>query len=290
MYRTYSVSRFLGLLLLDAFIFSVCGIFFLVFVSSADSREEAAVTLPVLMYHSVCNGEPTEYRVTPEQLESDLEWLSENGYKSVTAAEVTAYANSRGDLPEKPVMITFDDGYYNNLAYALPLLEKYDMTAVVSVVGEYTDKDAAADPHVPSYSYLTWGDIGELSDSGRVEIGAHTYAMHSLYSGRKGCGKLAGEYEQEYRDALSEDIRLQQKGFKEHLGYVPTVFAYPFGNVSRESVPVLRENGYLMTLTCRELPNRITRDPDCLYGIGRFNRSGLYSTEEYMSEIMGLSD
>ena len=188
MYRTYSVSRFLGLLLLDAFIFSVCGIFFLVFVSSADSREEAAVTLPVLMYHSVCNGEPTEYRVTPEQLESDLEWLSENGYKSVTAAEVTAYANSRGDLPEKPVMITFDDGYYNNLAYALPLLEKYDMTAVVSVVGEYTDKDAAADPHVPSYSYLTWEDIGELSDSGRVEIGAHTYAMHSLYSGRKGCG------------------------------------------------------------------------------------------------------
>ncbi len=285
MYRTFSVSRFFGLLLLDAFIFAVGGVFFLVFVSSADSRDEEAVTLPVLMYHSVCEGVPSEYVVTPEQLESDLQWLSQNGYKTVRAEEVIAYANSRGALPPKPVMLTFDDGYYNNLAYLLPLLEKYDMTAIVSVVGEYTDIDAAADPHVPTYSYLTWEDIRALADSGRVETGAHTYAMHSLYSGRKGCGKISSESEQDYRAALTEDIQLQRSGFTEHLGYAPTVFAYPFGNVSRESIPVLRENGYLMTLTCRELPNKITRDPNCLYGIGRFNRSGLYSTEEYMRKL-----
>ena len=63
------------------------------------------------------------------------------------------------------------------------------------------------------------------------------------------------------------------------------VFTYPFGAVSRESLPVIRENGFLMTLTCREKENYITRDPDCLYGIGRFNRSGLTSTEEYMRKI-----
>ena len=63
------------------------------------------------------------------------------------------------------------------------------------------------------------------------------------------------------------------------------MFTYPFGAVSRESLPVIRENGFLMTLTCRERANLITRDPDCLYGIGRFNRSGLTTTETFMRRI-----
>ena len=53
----------------------------------------------------------------------------------------------------------------------------------------------------------------------------------------------------------------------------------------RESLPVIRECGFLMTLTCGEQMNYITREPDCLYGIGRYNRSGLYSTDEYMAKL-----
>lgn len=63
------------------------------------------------------------------------------------------------------------------------------------------------------------------------------------------------------------------------------VFAYPFGSLCPESLPVLRDSGILMTLTCREGMNLITRDPDCLYGIFRYNRSGLLSTGEYMADL-----
>lgn len=293
MYRSYSVSRFFCLLLLDAVIFVLCAVFFIVgrsFFSAADSQPEEAVRLPVVMYHSVYGDSPSEYVVTPVQLENDLRWFSENGYKTVTAQQLIEYTQGRGSLPLKPVMITLDDGYYNNLAVLLPLLEKYDMTAVISVVGTYTDNNAAKDPHNPVYSYLTWEDINALAESGRIEFGNHTYDMHSLYSGRTGCSRRSDETEEEYRQALSEDISLLQREFTENTGLTPRIFAYPFGKVSPEGSPVIRENGFLMTLTCREKMNLITRDPNCLFGVGRFNRSGLYSTEEFMKMMTTEND
>lgn len=288
MYRSYSVSRFLWLLLADAVIFTFCAVFFFVgrcFFTSAEEEADKPIRLPVIMYHSVFGETPSEYVVTPTQLENDLRWLKTNGYTSVTAQQVIEYAAGSGSLPSRPVMITLDDGYYNNLTYLLPLLEKYDMNAVISVVGTYTDNDAACDPHIPCYSYLTWDDIMLLAGSDRVEFGNHTYDMHSLYSGRTGCMRVGNESEDEYRQALNSDITQLQQEFTANIGIAPRVFTYPFGAVSRESLPVLRENGFLMTLTCRERVNLITRDPDCLYGICRFNRSGFVSTAEFMRKI-----
>lgn len=291
MYGCCNVRRFFRLLALDAFIITICAIFFFVgkaLMSSAGSAEEAPVKLPVIMYHSVCGRAPSEYSVTPEQADSDLKWLRDNGYTTVTAEQVISYTRGKGVLPRKSVMITLDDGFYNNLSVLLPLLEKYDMTAVISVVGSYTDTDAVRDPHNEFYSYLTWENIAELQASGRIELGNHTYAMHSLKSGRVGCSRNKDETEDEYRSALMGDIDRLQRGFREQGLTEPIVFAYPFGGVSRESTPVLRDSGFLMTLTCRELPNYITRDPSCLYGIGRYNRSGLYSTEYFMDMVFGV--
>ena len=91
------------------------------------SAEEEAVELPVIMYHSICDKAPSDYSVTPEQVESDMRWLKEKGYTAVSAEQVIAYTENRGQLPEKPVMITADDGFYNNLSQLVPLLEKYDI-------------------------------------------------------------------------------------------------------------------------------------------------------------------
>lgn len=287
MYRCYNLKRFLNLLFLDAVIISICSVFFFLgknLLSSAGNKDDS-VFLPVIMYHSVYGDTPSEYIVTPEQLENDLSWLKKNNYSTVTAEQIISYTNGTGSLPEKCVMITLDDGFYNNLSVLLPLLEKYDMTALVSVVGSYTENNAVLDPHNPNYSYLTWEDITELKESGRIELGNHTYNMHSLKGERIGCSKNENETEDDYRKNLSEDILKLQNSFYENINSAPVVFTYPFGRVSKESLPVIRENGFLMTLTCRELPNYITHDPDCLYGIGRYNRSGLYSTEEYMSKL-----
>ncbi len=280
--RLHSIIQILS----TALIIFLIGAVIILWGKTLLTKAEEPVRLPVIMYHSIYTDTPTEYAVSPRQVESDLQWLKSNGYNTVTAEQVIAYTQNRGNLPENPVMITLDDGFYNNLSVLVPLLEKYDMTAVVSVVGSYIDNDAIKDPHNPKYSYLTWEDIEKLVESDRIEIGNHTYNMHSLYDGRIGCSRNNDESEEEYRKAISEDFQRLQGEIRENIGFYPVVFTYPFGSVSRESLPVIRDSGFLMTLTCREQENYITRDPQCLYGIGRYNRSGLYSTEEYMAKIM----
>ena len=287
MYYCQNVKNFIIKTFLCLAVFTA--VFFTTRKCFACQEKEKGVFMPVIMYHSVCEKSPSEYTVTPQQFESDLLWLKNNGYSTVSTEQLVNYTHGKGSLPEKCVMITLDDGYYNNLSEVLPILEKYRMSAVISVVGFYTDNIAPADPHVPEYSYLTWSDIKELSDSGFAEIGNHTYNMHSFDGIRKGCAKVKGETNEEYINTLKSDIQLLQSEIHRNTGISPIVFAYPFGEVSREALPVLRECGFLITLNCSEKPNYITRNPECLYGIFRYNRSGLYSTQDFMDKITSIN-
>ena len=90
-----------------------------------------------LMYHQVLKDESRsgKYIITPYELEEDLKYLSANGYVSVLPSELTQINDGERKLPEKAVMITFDDGYETGLYYVLPLLKKYGMKAVINVVG-----------------------------------------------------------------------------------------------------------------------------------------------------------
>ena len=251
---------------------------------AAQGPPPEGVFLPVIMYHSLT--EPTDdYQLSPADFANDLAYLRENGYESVSVAQLIAYTNGTGELPQHPVLITFDDGFYNNLSAALPLLEEYDMQAVVSAVGRYTDELAPADPHVPRYSYLTWNDIRRLLDSGRVELGSHTYDLHSNEK-RAGCSILLGEDVDAYTLMLRNDLEHFQTQAKQETGISPTIFAYPYGFICRESIPVLKDIGFVCTLTCREEPNYITRNPDCLYALGRYHRSPQYTTEEFFAKAL----
>ena len=204
MYRCCNVKRFLIMLLCDLV---AVGLLMLLFRCSPFRTEgvldpgENGIPLPVLMYHSVFSGRHSDYVVPPEVLESDLAYLSDHGYQAVLVSDLVEYVYSGKPLPEKPVMITFDDGYYNNLEQCLPLLEKYDMCAVISVVGSYIVNQAEQDSHITAYSYLTFPEIQTLLESGRIEIGNHTYDLHS-HTHRQGCGILPEESETAYRELL----------------------------------------------------------------------------------------
>lgn len=286
MYRCYNPKRFLKLLLLDSIgviILMLCmQIGKLVF--SADMPPDG-VFLPVVMYHSVTPSSTSDYQITDEMFQRDLEYLSSNGYETVSVQQLVDYTNGKGELPPKPVMLTFDDGFYNNLSLALPLLKEFDMCAVVSVVGKYTDVDAVKDPHSDAYSYLTWEDITLLAKSGHVEIGSHTYDLHSM-EGRAGCSIMYGEDVQRYTAMLTEDLQKLQNRMWEETGITPTVFAYPYGYICKESIPVLKNLGFVCSFTCYERPNYITKNPECLFGIDRYNRSGNISTEAFFEKVL----
>ena len=285
-YRCCNIKKLIKMLVYDTIIFTLLwsclnagGCF------DASCTDEEGIAIPIIMYHSVKECNPSDYSVTPRALENDIKYLNERGYKTVLPSDLAQYVYGNGELPEKPVMITFDDGFYNNLYYALPLLEKYDFSAVISIVGKFTDVDAEKDPDIPKYSYLTWNEINELIDSKRIEIGNHTYNMHLSDGNARGASIRRGETEDEYAERLTKDIGLLQTEIYEQTDYLPITFAYPFGYISDESLPILRELGFKVTLSCYEKKSIIKREADCLYNLGRYNRSGLVSTEEFMKKI-----
>ena len=177
------------------------------YASVKANSEVKEISVPILMYHSVLKDPDRsgKYVITPATLENDMIYLKEHGYETVLVKDLIAYVYEDVPLPGKPIVLTFDDGHYNNMTYLLPLLEKHQMKAVVSVVGSYTDKFAKEDSHNPNYSYLTWDDIKNLENSGRIEIANHTYHFHEKKS-RKGCSIADGELTAEYQKILKNDL------------------------------------------------------------------------------------
>lgn len=251
-------------------------------------QSEEKIFVPVLMYHSLLK-DPTragDYVLSPDVFISDMEYLAKNGFTTVFVSDLVSYVEDGIPLPEKPVVVTFDDGYYNVMTYAYPYMKENGLKGVMNVVGTYTDLSTGQDEHNPAYSSLTWEEISELSQSSVFEIGNHTYNMHSMTS-RKGCKRISGESYEDYRKHMYDDVAMLQGVLKDKSGVDTVTFAYPFGFISEESVDILREMGFKALLTSYEKPNYISRsDPDCLFCINRYNRPSGVSTEDFMEKVL----
>ena len=248
---------------------------------------EEAVSLPIIMYHSILKdpARAGKFVVSPSQLEQDLIYLQENGYQTIFVSDLVAYVEQGTPLPEKPVIISLDDGYLNNKTYGLPLLEQYDMKAVVSIVGSYSQHYTDIQDPRPSYAYLTWSDIQEMAESGHFEFGNHTYAFHGD-NDRQGILRKTGEDMVVYQSIIEEDIMKNQDALLEFAGIECRLFTYPFGASDAASDQIIRELGFAASFSCYEKLNWIRRDPDCLYGLGRFNRPSGVSTESFMARLL----
>ena len=250
--------------------------------------DNEGIDLPVVMYHSILRDESRsgEYVITPQLLDSDIKYLHSNGFTTVSAAQVIDYAENGEPLPEKPVMLTFDDGCYNNLFYAVPILKDNNARGIFSIVGAYTDEYTASGDVNPNYSYLRWEDVYEMYVSENCEIANHSYDFHSRSAKRNGAKKKSGESAEEYKRIFEEDTRLMQEACFENCGFYPVVYAYPYGLYSEESLDVLKGMGFKMTFSCEEGVNKITRGTDCLSLLKRYNRPAGVSSEEFFKGIM----
>lgn len=263
---------------------------------AASNRPEIGVSednsvsrkVPIIMYHSILpdSDKQGEYIISPRQLEQDLIWLKENGYKTVKLSELIKFADNRAELCEKVVALTFYDGMRNNLTYLLPLLNKYDMYASISVVGRYTE--AAGEEAQPSdyYSYLDTDDLSVLLSSGRIELCNHSFDMHEL-GARQGSVQMSTESFSEYRRAFFNDVFAVQRLLKDNCGYSPVVYTYPYGFSCKAAKTLVKVCGFKASLGVEEKVNNIVQgDTDCLYDLGRFNRPSGIMTEQFMKRIM----
>lgn len=285
-------SACLGYLVLG--IISIVGIILIgvnVIPSSSNVTEEC-LDLPILMYHGILKNPKKQKRfiVTESTFESDLKYLNDNGYNTIFMNDLVDYVYNDKKLPNKPIIITFDDGYYNNYLYAFPLLKKYKCKMVLSPIGICVDQYSENGDKNPNYAHVSWDDINEMIKSGYVEIQNHTYNMHKNSCGRNGCKKKRGETPAVYRGVLIEDVMKAQDEIIENTGTTPTTFTYPFGAVSNASVQILKEMGFRATLGCENKMNKIYKNnKDCLYGLRRYIRPGGISTKEYFENKIKLN-
>lgn len=255
-------------------------------VPSSSETSVDSVCVPIIMYHNIMknNEQNSRFIVTEKQFEEDLKYLKENNYTTIVMEDLINYVYDNKPLPEKPVILTFDDGYYNNYVYAYPLLKEYGFKGVLSIIGYYTDLYSENGEKNPNYSHLTWEDINEMINSGTFEFQNHSYNLHTIDNGRNGSKKKKGESKEDYKKTLSEDLNKLQNEFKENTGFELTTYTYPFGSVSTDSYDIIKELGFKCSLSCESGVNTITKDPQCLYMLKRTLRTPSVSAKQILSK------
>ena len=245
------------------------------------------VKVPIIMYHSILS-DPTlagDYVLSPSVLEDDIRGLRAEGFTFVSLKMLSDYCKGTAELPVKPIVLTFDDGHYNFMTNVLPLLEKYDICASLSVVGRFTE--AAGEEAYPSeaYSYLDVDNLNKLLSSGRIELVNHSYNMHSLEN-RRGTMQLSTESFEEYRRNLLNDTYEAQRFFSDNCGVTPEAYAFPFGLNCKAGRTVISMCSFNAVLGVEEKVNIISKgNPESLFMLGRFNRPSGISTEDFIRRI-----
>lgn len=257
------------------------------------------VDLPVLTYHHVVEetDEPLDsMTVTAAALERQLEALAEAGYHTVSVQELVDYVYHGGALPENPVLITFDDGYYSNYELARPVLERYGMKGVVFAIGAsvghmeyYKDTQYALTPH------FGWEEAREMVSSGVLDVQSHTYDMHQwapFESGsriRESVLPLEGEDERDYLSALNQDLERYARERERELGAGFTALAYPVGLYCDLAEVAIHQAGIPVTFSFEaSRRNVLVRGlPQSLYALCRWNITEETAAEGILSIVRG---
>lgn len=241
-------------------------------------RRDSTAEVPVLLYHHLdpkADGS-NDMAVSPEAFERQIRALYEAGYTAVSIDALQAYVNTGAALPDKPILITFDDGYMSNYEYAFPILQKYNMKATIFAIGTsvghmefYKDTTYPLTPHFGA------AEIEEMTASGLISIQSHTYDMHQAADYETGVVRpsiqqLPGEDEADYIQTLIEDIRQEKELLEPMTGRPVNAIAYPKGEYSELNCTVLTQHGIEVTFTTQPGTNTIIKGlPQSLINLRR---------------------
>jgi peptidoglycan/xylan/chitin deacetylase (PgdA/CDA1 family) len=218
--------------------------------------------VPVLCYHNIKNfdasaGPMTKvYSVKPADFASQMKALSDAGYHTILPNQLREYLLHDAPLPEKPVMITFDDTRGEQFSIGKAEMDKYGFKGVFFVMTVSINRP----------NYLTTDQIKDLSDTGNV-IAAHTWDHHMVT-------QYAG-------DDWNTQLVKPKKKLEDITRKPVDCFAYPFGLWNKEAITKVKESGYKMAFILSTKRDSI----DPLYTVRRIIVSGTWSTEGVMRSI-----
>ncbi|MCL2416238.1 MAG: polysaccharide deacetylase family protein [Defluviitaleaceae bacterium] len=244
-----------------------------------------SVKLPIIMYHVITDSPSNMWEITAEEFETDLIYLRDNGYTAITMQDVIDFVEHGKALPDRPILITFDDGRAATTDQLIPLLKKYDAKAMLAIIGYETDhytELSKEQTHIKRHPHLTWQDVQKALESGMVEIQSHTHNLH----GKTGAGRLCNESKDDYRARLTADLNKFNQALKEHTGQTANTLVYPYGIFSDCTDSFLEDVGYVASMTASEGVNTlVVGNRDCLHGLARYNRPPHISSERFFGKI-----
>ncbi len=183
------------------------------------------INVPVLLYHHVQPDSEakrlwqTALSVDNVIFEQQMSYLASNGYTTISAKQLIEALLFRSPIPQKSIVLTFDDGYKDAYTYAYPILQKYRLLANLMI----------ATGLVGGSDYLTWGDIEEMSRSGLLYFTNHTWSHYPIDQGGY--------------DKVKSEVQTGRKQLEEHVNQIVNIFTYPYGSFNNDAINVLREDG-----------------------------------------------
>ena len=190
--------------------------------------------VPVLVYHNIVENEYMKIKdsdaLTTKEFEEQLKYLKHNGYISISLDELYDWKKGKIEIPEKSVVITFDDGFYSFKYLVQPILQKYNFNAACFLIGNMTMSNT------PEYDEEIYGTIGLDEVNNRNEniiYGSHTFELHQ---------------QTEFgtpivNEKLFEEIKKDIKKFNNNL-FEARYLAYPYYTYTNSLIKVLEEENY----------------------------------------------
>jgi poly-beta-1,6-N-acetyl-D-glucosamine N-deacetylase len=258
----------------------------LLLLVAATAPVRAGQPFASIAFHDVVDeaGELGSDAVTSNVLAQFFDWLKGAGWTAVSLDDLVAAARGTRPLPDKPILITFDDGYRSLYTRVFPLLKLYRYPIVVALVGSWVDAKPDAtvlygDQLVPRTKFISWEEAREMQASGLVEFASHSYGLHSDVEANPQGNRLpaafawrydpaTGRYEDDaqYRARIRDDLSRSRALMAANLGRAPRALVWPFGRYTGPALDVAKQLGFAFALT---LDPEISNTSD-LYGIHRY--------------------
>lgn len=246
--------------------------------------------VPILMYHHISDEVTSSAVISPERFEEHMAALKDSGYNTIRLTDLTAYVENGDELPDNPILITFDDGYSSNYELAFPVLKKYNMSAVINVIGvtagaqTYKDTGVAINPH------FTYEQAQEMIESGIIDIQSHSYDMHNNEEldrdYRQGVYRKKNESEAEYIEVFRNDFMKSKNEIESNTDSTVIAYAYPNGFYTTLSEVLLSEMGVKITMTVEEGMNTVIKGlPQSLRAMKRYRMHDGITGEELVEML-----
>lgn len=240
--------------------------------------ETVSRDVPVLMWHNLAEESSGDMTISVDTFRAQIEALHEAGFRTVSLQQLYDYVHFGTELPEKPIVLTFDDGYFSNYEYAFPILQEYDMQATIFAIGVSVGKDTYKDTDHAMTPHFGADEAREMVDSGLISVQSHTFDMHQWPPFEDGNAQVRetllpfdGEADADYEAAVEADFAESRELLESITGQPVNALAFPEGAYVTLTQDALRSAGAELTFTTVRAVNTVVKGlPQSLCAMPRF--------------------